>query len=152
MPSKLFELRFGRLKVTGFLDGFKKTLFFATGFKWDSSPNGLGTSVCMCLRCSRQGKSMAYYHNQMCILYHFNDETDWFISSSISCRQCHLHSNLINMDVIVSSEDLNPLPLLVKDQHLMIWTELALNSINVRDVLELTRERYDSNLNFEQYS
>ena len=56
------------------------------------------------------------------------------------------------MDVIVSSEDLNPLPSLVKDQHLMIWTELALNSINVRDVLELTRERYDSNLNFEQYS
>ena len=45
------------------------------------------------------------------------------------------------MDVIVSSVVLNPLPSLVKDQHLMIWTELALNSINVKDVLELIRER-----------
>ena len=51
------------------------------------------------------------------------------------------------MDVIASSVDLNPLPSLVKDQHLMIWTELALNSINVKDVLELIRERLDSNVN-----
>ena len=70
-----------------------------------------------------------------------NDEADRFISSSISCHLCHPHSNLINMDVIASSVDLSPLPSLVKDQHLMIWTELALNSINVKDVLELIRER-----------
>ena len=70
-----------------------------------------------------------------------NNAADKSFFSSISCHQCHLHSNLINMDVIVSSVVLNPLPSLVKDQHLMIWTELALNSINVKDVLELIRER-----------